>query len=202
MLISPTVPFPSIDWWIKAVQSKSVCFDIAEHYQKMSYRNRYYLVSPQGKQLMSIPLQNGRNQRKAVKDVYIDNTVNWQEQHWRTLVSLYRRSPFFEYYEHYIQPLYDQPATSLHQWNKQGIDLINQLLKLKLNFSEASTFQKEYADDFVDMRNNFLPKNKIELPEARYYQVFEDRVGFIENCSILDLLFCEGPVATNLLLRY
>ncbi len=59
----------------------------------------------------------------------------------------------------------------------------------------------EYLDA-LDMRNKILPKNfqkDRENWKPRYPQVFEDRVGFQPNLSILDLLFCEGPNAINLL---
>src|SRR5690606_5930050 len=105
-MIASSIPFAPVSWWVWAVQHRDVVIDLAEHYQKMSYRNRYYLAGPEGKILMSIPLQSGRNQRKPVKEVAISNDTPWQSQHWKTIVSLYRRSPFFEYYEHLIEPLF------------------------------------------------------------------------------------------------
>jgi hypothetical protein len=33
----------------------------------------------------------------------------------------------------------------------------------------------------------------------KYRQVFEERIGFIPNLSILDLIFCEGKRAAEML---
>jgi hypothetical protein len=45
-----------------------------------------------------------------------------------------------------------------------------------------------------------LPKNYHEKTDIRYPQLFEDRVGFLPNLSILDLLFMEGPNTKQILL--
>jgi len=104
-MITSSIPFPPISWWAKAIKAGTITFDVHEFYQKMSYRNRYYLASPNGKTLMSLPLQSGRNQRIPVAEVKLFNESAWQDNHWKTIVSLYRRSPFFEYFEHELAPL-------------------------------------------------------------------------------------------------
>jgi hypothetical protein len=50
------------------------------------------------------------------------------------------------------------------------------------------------------MRNRFTPKDPGGgMEPVRYTQVFEDRIGFVPNLGILDLLFCCGPNAKTLL---
>jgi len=183
-----------------ALETKNVVWDVAEHYQKMSYRNRYYLAGPGGRQLMSLPLHSGRNQRKAVKDVMISNDTDWQSQHWKTITSLYRRSPFFEYYEHLLLPLFEERYESLHAWNKAGARLIAGLLKLDISFSETGVYRQHYAEsDVLDIRTSFVPQAGPPLPVPEYHQVFSERCGFQPDCSILDLLFCEGNYSASLL---
>jgi hypothetical protein len=77
--------------------------------------------------------------------------------------------------------------------------LINTLLKLDLSFSETKDFIKTYPDDVVDLREKLKPQAKSLIAVKPYYQVFEDRTGFIPDCSILDLLFCEGMHAKEIL---
>ncbi len=201
-MISSSIPFPPVYWWIKACQSKNVTIDLAEHYQKMSYRNRYYLASPEGKTLMSLPLENGRNQRIPVSEVKVSADTNWQSSQWKTIVSLYNRSPFFEYFEYYFKPIFEQPFESLHAFNFAGIVLINKLLKLGLDIETTNEFIKIYPENELDLRNTLKPNSDPEeINSITYYQVFEDRVGFQANCSILDLLFCEGMAARYLLMK-
>lgn len=168
----------------------------------MSYRNRYYLAAPEGKILMSLPLENGRNQRIPMKDVRLSNETNWQSNQWKTIVSLYNRSPFFEYFEHHFKPLFDKSFESLHDFNIAGILQVNKLLKLGLAIEPAEEFIKEYPVSVIDLRNSMLPQAQPkDMNVLPYYQVFEDRVGFQPNCSVLDLLFCEGMAARELLFR-
>ena len=182
-----------------AYQAKQITFDLAEHYQKMSYRNRYYLAAPEGKLLMSLPLEHGRNQRIAVSEVKISDRSNWQSNQWKTIVSLYGRSPFFEYFEHRFKPVFEKRYEHLHDWNMAGIQLINTLLKLDLSFSETKEYIKTYADDVIDLREKLKPQADPMVAVKPYYQVFEDRTGFIPDCSILDLLFCEGMHAKEII---
>ena len=192
-MISSSIPFPPVFWWIKACQSKNITIDLAENYQKMSYRNRYYLAAPEGKILMSLPLESGRNQRVPIAEVKLSSDTNWQSNHWKTIVSLYNRSPFFEYFEHYFKPIFEQSFESLHDFNFAGIIQINKLLKLGLNIETSHSFIKNYPEEILDLRN-IKPQSDPDN-NLTYYQVFEDRTGFQPNCSILDLLFCEGMAA-------
>lgn len=199
-MVASSIPFAPVTWWALAAQHNDVIIDLAEHYQKMSYRNRYYLAGPDGKVLMSIPLQSGRNQRKPVKDVAISNDTAWQSQHWKTIISLYRRSPFFEYYEHLIAPLFTQKYELLHDWSRVGTDFALKALNLKLSIENSHSYQAIYPPDVCDSREILKPQQTtagIEL--SAYYQVFEERCGFQPDCSILDLLFCEGNYAGSLL---
>lgn len=198
-MITSSIPFPPVSWWVYACKAKNITFDLAEHYQKMSYRNRYYLAAPEGKLLMSLPLENGRNQRIPVSDVKISNTTDWQGNHWKTIVSLYGRSPFFEYFEHQFKPLFEEKYEGLHEWNIAGIKLINTLLKLELSIFETDEYSKFYPEDVIDLREKLKPQHGPLIATAQYYQVFEDRTGFIPDCSVLDLLFCEGMHAREVL---
>ena len=66
-------------------------------------------------------------------------------------------------------------------------------------------FTNQYVahyDNKTDCRNYFLPKSfQKETMHwvPKYPQVFEDRLGFQPNLSIIDLIFCVGPNASDLL---
>lgn len=163
----------------------------------MSYRNRYYLAAPAGKMLMSLPLENGRNQRIPVSLVKLSERADWQDNHWKTICSLYGRAPFFEHFSHQLQPLFAKRYATLHEFNIAGIQLVQKWLQLPLSFSETREFVRQYDETIPDLRHSMSPQHEAIVPE--YYQVFADRTGFLSDCSILDLLFCEGPYAAVLL---
>ena len=129
-------------------------------------------------------------------EVRIYNDTRWQVQHWRTLVSVYKRTPYFEHYEHSLRPLFETEFSNLAAYNKATIQWVKQQLKLKFEEKETAVFEKEYPEGVVDLRFQ-----KITLQQfPKYYQVFEDRIGFLPDLSILDLLFSEGPGAINKLI--
>ena len=177
------------------MHADTVIFDMAEHFQKMTHRNRYDISGANNGIKLSIPLVNGRNQRIPMQEVRIFNEDKWQLQHWRTLVSVYKRSPYFEHYADSMQPLFETPFEDLVSYNRAALRWVKHQLRLRFEEQEAAVFVKEYAADILDLR--WIPALQTDHP--RYYQVFEDRIGFLPNLSILDLLFSEGPHALSIL---
>lgn len=199
VIISSFMPFPGISWWVAVAEAATVIFDKAEHFEKMSYRNKYYITGSNGMITLSIPLQKGRDQRTPMREVAISNAERWQVQHWRTLVSVYKRSPFFDHYEPALQQLFERKFELLADFNLAGIEWVKAQLKLDFTIEFADTFVKQPANT-IDLRH--MKRNKEStgtLPT--YYQLFEERNGFIPNLSILDLLFAEGNRTTELLKR-
>ncbi|MCD6012557.1 MAG: WbqC-like family protein [Flavipsychrobacter sp.] len=195
MLVSSFLTFPNISWWMRVVEAGNVLFDAGEHFQKMSYRNRYRISGSNNSILLTVPLESGREQRQPMKEVKIFNTDMWQVQHWRTLVSVYKRTPYFDFYEHSLAALYEDDYTYLVDFNSASIGWVRAQLKLEFTINKTDEFVKEYPRDIIDLRN----EKKSNLQTPKYYQVFEDRIGFQPDLSILDLLFSEGPGAVDLL---
>jgi len=182
-------PFPSIDWWQKTIRMQTIHLDGDSFYNKSQPQNRYYLTGSQGMQLMSIPIKGGRNQRSKIKDIMISYDVDWQSHHLKTLKTLYERAPFFEFYGPEIESLFQEKTTHLFEWNKKSIHLIMRLLKMNL----------EIGKDITDANEEIVKHQIYITKEVRYHQVFEGKINFQPNCSILDLLFCEGRNALILL---
>ena len=174
----------------------TVILDAGEHFQKMSDRNRYEISGANNGIKLSVPLVNGRNQRVAMKEVRIFNDTRWQVQHWRTLVSVYKRTPFFDHYADSLQPLFETQFSFLTDYNSAALHWVKQQLKIRFEEKETDTYLKEYPQEIIDLRPD-KPIAQHQFP--KYYQVFEDRIGFLPNLSILDLLFSEGPNAVSIL---
>jgi len=191
LMISSFLTFPNISWWRQAVKADTVLFDGGEHFQKMSYRNRYRISGANNSILLSVPLADGRNQHTPMNEVRIHNEERWQVQHWRTLVSVYKRSPYFDHYADSLRPLFETSFINLADFNRAGILWVTQQLKLDFKVEETNVYLADYPGDVTDLRN---AKNAdVRLP--KYYQIFEDRIGFVADLSILDMIFSEGPGA-------
>lgn len=192
VLLHPTY-FPSITNFAVMVQ-KNILWEAEDNFQKQTYRNRCYICTDQGKHMLNIPIKHvgGKEGRQKYKDVVIDHSENWQKQHWRTLETAYRTSPFFEYFEDDLKPLFKTKAANLFQFNLKTIATIGECLGINL----SQDFTEKYIlepNESVDARIlvNAKKDNQVMTPE--YTQVFGERHGFIPNLSVLDLLFNEGP---------
>lgn len=192
--------FPNIALFTVFVQSDEVIWEMEGNYQKQTFRNRTYICNDRGKHILSIPISHvGQGKGKQLnKNVKIDNTYPWQRQHWRTLETAYRTSPFFEFYEDDIKPLYDTEFEYLMDFNLKTIETICDCLQLDMPIAKTTVFNL-IPETEVDYRQLVSVKNIINLSQTDYVQVFSDRHGFIPNLSILDLLFNLGPNTTTYL---
>lgn len=173
-----------------------------ERYQKQSYRNRATVMNGNGVMNLIIPtVHDGR--MGIVKSVRIDYATPWQRAHWRTIESAYNNTPYYLYYKDMLRPFYEQKFEFLFDFNLQLTKTLLKLLQLDREIATTTAFTPYESDD---LRLLIHPKNarKEEYPfqlQTPYYQVFEDKFGFIPNLSVIDLLFNEGPQAASYLLQ-
>jgi len=177
-------------------KANNLTFEVEDNYQKQTYRTRCYIYSADGVQLLNIPIQH--NKSKKTKDIKLDTSFSWYKQHIKSLQIAYRSSPYFEFYEDEIISLFDKISPFLLDFNLECQKLILNLLQLDVPYSTTNEYIKEYAD-VVDLRSLVDAKTNYHYNFDKYIQVFTDKHGFIENLSILDLLFMEGPNALNYL---
>lgn len=190
--------FPCISWIKLLIGKSSVVFIAYDEFQKRSFQNRYMVAGANGLLRLTIPIAGGREQKKKIGDVVIDYSTNWPLIHWRGLVSSYHKSPFFEYYAPNLQKLLFSGETNLMRFNLETLRWIFETLQLPINWTVSEFFTANAAT--LDQRRTISPSNYLAFNDIpRYPQVFEDRFGFQPNLSILDLLFCMGPRAENLL---
>ncbi len=173
-------------------------WELEDNFVKQTYRNRTYIYGANGKLLLNIPVTYSQKNRQKYKDVTIFNSERWQLQHWKSLESAYRTSPFFEFYEDELKPLFFEDTELLLDFNLKCFEVICDCLQLDVSISKTSTFEKE-VNDTSDLRHLVNAKNETQQNFEGYTQVFGDKHGFIPNLSILDLLFNEGPNALNYL---
>jgi hypothetical protein len=196
VLVHPTY-FPSISHFVAMVQSDQVIFELDDNFQKQTNRNRMYIYSPNGLQLLNIPIKHSKNKHQKTKDVKIENDFNWQKQHFKSLEAAYRSSPFFEYFEDDIRPIFTKKHEFLMDLNLQTFALVSECLGIKFDTVHTTEYFKE-VNDIKDYRTLANGKKDASLFEE-YTQVFEEKAGFLNNLSVLDLLFNEGRYALDYL---
>ncbi len=185
--------FPSIAVFAAIVQH-DVIWEAHDNFQKQTYRNRCYICTDQGKHMLTIPIKHvgGNEGRQKYADVTMDNSYNWKKLHWRTLETAYRTSPFFEFYEDEIQPLFFGSESNLFEFNLRTIEIIGSCLDIEVPKEKTDKYAID-PSNHSDARFLVQAKKGVAFNFEPYPQVFEDRHGFVPNVSILDLLFNEGP---------
>lgn len=196
ILIHPTY-FPSISHYIAMIQADSVTFEMEDNFQKQTNRNRMYIYSPNGIQLLNVPIKHSIDKHQKYKDVRIENDFGWQKNHFKSLEAAYRTSPFFEYFEDDFRPLFEKKQEFLMDLNLELFELINSSLGIKIVAQKTTEYFHD-APNYMDFRS--LANGKKDTTQIEEYtQVFDDKHGFLNNLSILDLLFNEGRYAVNYL---
>ncbi len=195
-ILHPTY-FPNIITFA-AIAQHDVIWETADNFQKQTFRNRTFICADRGQLMLNIPIQHvGKKQgRQKYVDVKIDYQENWQRQHWRTLQTAYRTSPFFEYYEDEIAPLFEKKHESLLELNLATIAIVCGCLQIDMPNSKTTEFLKHQENDMRFLAN---AKKDLQIDFEKYNQVFGERHGFLQNVSVLDLLFNEGTSAMTYL---
>ncbi len=197
-LLHPTY-FPSISHFAAMIQAEKIVFEVEDNFQKQTNRNRTYIYSPNGIQLLNIPIKHSKQNHQKTKDVQIEPDFDWQKQHFKSLEAAYRSSPFFEYFEDDIQPLFVKKHKFLMDLNFEVLETLTKCLRLKLDFSTTTEYFHE-VDSITTKDYRFLANGKKDNHVFDPYpQVFDDKHGFINNLSILDLLFNEGKFTIDYL---
>ncbi|MBC8753723.1 WbqC family protein [Kordia sp. YSTF-M3] len=197
-LVHPTY-FPSIAHYVVFAKSTNIVVEMEDNFQKQTYRNRTYIYDANGKLMFNIPIRHRKEKKhQKYKDIQIANETPWQRLHWRSLESAYRTSPFFEYYEDELKPLFEKEYTFLLDLNLDTIQLVNDCLQLEVETTKTKEYQP-IVTDIHDFRKLATVKKEPDYGFDTYTQVFEAKHGFIPNLSILDLLFNEGTNALSYL---
>lgn len=201
-LLSTTYLGP-VQFYTKFLLYDEVLIETRENYQKQSYRNRCIILSANGRLSLTIPVT--KDQRKVLtRDIRIDNTLEWQKNHWTSIESAYSASPFFEFFVDDFSPFYKRKYEFLLDFNLELQEVLLEHLEMDTPVKYTEEFHKAPPPDTDDYRDAIHPKRRMKKQDpdfrpAFYYQVFQDRYGFIPNLSIIDLLFNEGPNAENIL---
>ncbi|SFS70326.1 WbqC family protein [Lutibacter maritimus] len=195
-LLQPTFFSPIIQY-IATLQASELMFEIEDNFQKQTYRNRCYINTSNGKQLINVPVQHSKNIKIKTKDVKIDYKDDWHKHFLKTLKTAYNSSPFFEFYIDDLLPIINKKYNFLLDLNFSCHNFVMEALQLDIPFSKSMEYEKEFdGNDFRNLAN--VSKDPLKLD--KYTQVF-DTNGFISNLSILDLIFMEGPSAENYLIK-
>ncbi len=181
---------------------REVVWEAHDHFQKQTYRNRCCICTDRGKHQLILPTKHSgqKKEHRRYSEVQIDEPLRWKRQHWRTLETAYRTSPFFEFYEDDLKPLFEDDEACLYRFNLKILETLCYCLGLLMPQRQTERFDKQ-PSQYFDARFLVAAKREPHLSTEYYAQVFGERHGFVANLSIIDLLCNEGPNALAYLKR-
>ena len=196
LAVFPTAYFGNIAYFAELAKSTSPIIEGKEHFVKQTIRTRCSILGANGIQQLSIPVIRPNGSKTLMEDVLVSETDPWKKIHWRSIESAYASAPFFEEYDQEIKQLIFQDETNLLRYNQRITEEILKLIDINLELGRTESY--ETYDKLVDFRMVDF-ESPIEI--KKYIQVFSDSNQFFANLSILDLLFCEGPMARRWLIN-
>ena len=191
IIIHPTY-FPNIFSFKTIINSTNILFEVNDHYVKQTLRNRTSIHAANGKLNLSVPVKFSSTKKEKYKDIRICYDSDWQKIHLKSIESAYKNSPFYDFFEDYFINFYNKKEKFLVDLNFSSIRLIFEILEKELNCNFTNEYLEKYID-LTDYRSLLTNKNFNEKVDFKNYtQVFQEKNGFIENLSSIDLIFNKG----------
>ena len=185
-----------ISHWKQIIKGK-IIWDHHQNFNKQTLRNRTFIHSANGLLKLTIPIKHSE-EKFILKEALIENDYKWQQNHWKSIESAYRSSPFFMYYEDSLKEIYNKEYEKLIDINIDLTKLVYEWLEIKANIFLTDEYRNTYVKE-KDLRFMTESKTRENQNIKEYTQVFSNKNGFINNLSNIDLIFNEGPNSINLL---
>lgn len=211
MVLLTTAYFPPIEYLaaianecrfnpgMTEVEPAVVYIEACEHYVKQSWRNRCRFYAADGAQTLNFPVRH-EDFGKPISQMRIDWKTDWLTRHERAIISAYRTSPYFEYYQDELFAILDSRPELMLDFNTQILKFFLRKTGIPADIRFTSEWEAVTIEGHkvTDLREAIHPKRPNSILkdlglERPYWQVFSPKYGFIPGLSIMDLLFNEGP---------
>ena len=191
---------PNLEFFAAISGSDELLVFPQDLYQRQSFLNRTHIRLANKVETLSIPVQ-GRRPKIPMEDILIDYSQKWQAIHLRGIQSAYGKAPFFEYFFPYFEDVISKKPERLWDLNFEMLTICLRLLQSPVKLVKSKSDAN--LTEVTDIRAQIVPKASFST--RNYYNpvVYGQLFGldFEPDLSVLDLLFCEGPAAKNIILK-
>ena len=205
-----------------ALAETFVYFDQVQYLPK-DWMNRNKIRTKSGSIWLTVPVLRKGYRDLKTSEIEINNSIDWQKKHLRSISLNYKKSPYFENYIPFFEDVYSRKWKFLGELNEYMLKWFLDELGIKVNFLNANDFKfqgeksslilnmcKELnastyifgvlGKDYADVQE--FEKNNIGLifqnyNHPKYSQLYRE---FISHMSVIDLLFNHGPKSLEIIL--
>ncbi|MBO0523282.1 hypothetical protein EXQ42_04315 [Clostridium botulinum] len=209
------VYLPWLGLFHKIALSDVYCFFDDVQYLRRDWNNRNKIKTSNGDIWLTVPVLSKGHMEKSIKDIEINNTIDWRKKHWRAIYTSYKKAPYFSKYADFFEELYKKEWYYLVELNEYMLKFFLDQLGINIKFIRQSELNfKGYKSDLVlDMCKKLeanayifgeLGKNYADIKSFEregiklYFQEYNHPIykqlwgEFISHISIIDLLFNVG----------
>ncbi|MDD5503742.1 MAG: WbqC family protein [Candidatus Omnitrophica bacterium] len=210
------VYLPWLGLFHKIALSDAFCYFDNVQYLKKDWNNRNMIKTPNGVIWLTVPVLTKGHREKPIRQIEINNSVDWRKKHWQSIFHAYRKAPFFNMYSDFFKDLYAKDWVYLTDLNEWMLKFFLKELNINVKYCKASDMNfagsksdlvldmcvklnagiyifgalgKEYAD-IASFKERGI---KVLFQDYKHPQYPQLGPGFAANLSVIDLLFNAGP---------
>ncbi len=200
----PLCCFAPISWYVLYAENDFALSD-DEYFQKQTYRNRFDILTGNGVQTLTVPVESTGGERTKLRDVRISSEYNGKKT-LQAIRSAYGNSAMYDFIELELEELFLKEEkflidfnTKAHEWTCRWFPKIpkERLIESKIpeeRLIESKIPKERLAEPkIIDERWKQRGTRPVELKS--YPQVFADRFPFEKDLSILDAIFNLGKTS-------
>ena len=190
-------------------------------FKKNEWQNRNRVKSPQGPQWLTVPVRYKFPQ--LINDVEVNNQERWQHKQRQSILSNYRKAPFWSMLEPFWEEIFTRPWTMLADLNIFAVSKLAELLGITTPLYIASTlggFPEQPDERLIAITKHFNANTYLAgsgghdymqldlynqagvnvLFQDYHHPVYNQLFGSFEPyMSVIDLIYNHGTESLNIL---
>ena len=190
----PLCCFAPVSWYV-LYADENFCLAQDEYFQKQTYRNRFDILTGNGVQTLTIPVESTGGERKLLRDIRISPEYNGKKT-LQAIRSAYGNSAMYDFIEQELEELFLKEEKFLFDFNMRSHNWVCRWYPKVVDQRSTESkvvSQRSTESKVLDERWKMRGTRPVELKS--YPQVFADRFPFEQDLSILDAIFNLGKTS-------
>ena len=217
------VYLPWLGLFHKIALSDTFCIFDDVQYLKRDWNNRNQMKTHNGVLWLTVPVLTEGHREKPIREIRINNTIDWRKKHWNTILLAYKKAPYFEKYADFFESLYKKEWEKLVELNDFVLVYLLKELGIQVSIRRASDEQftgiksdlvldmckKLGADAYIfgSLGKDYAEVDKFDKLKIKVH--FQDYLHpeypqlcgkFVPHMSVIDLLFNCGNNSLDILM--